>query len=224
MLKLVVFNAPARAGKNIAADHMCKVINTIDNNFVAHHRAFKDELIKVCANTLGVSTEGFMEGYSETLGEFAKRKGRKLYSYEDENSWYKDYTGTILQRIRGNQYSKREFLIHMSENVIKPSFGKDAFGKAFVSSLPEEGVVFVSDSGFPEELKPVIDHVGADNILIIRIQRNGCSFEGDSRDYLTPEMFEQNIKFFQVVNNVSEEEFLTEVESITRVWLKGDTL
>lgn len=109
----------------------------------------------------------------------------------------------------------------MSENVIKPSFGKDAFGKAFVNSLPEEGIVFVSDSGFPEELQPVIDHVGSDNVLVVRIQREGCSFEGDSRDYLTPEMFEDKVQFYQVMNNGTEKEFLESVEELVEMWLNA---
>lgn len=213
MLKIVVFNGPARSGKNIAAEHMCEI------SVNSYHKAFKDELFKICANTLGISVETFKDGYDETLGEVSKRRGFKLLSHEDPNMWFKDYTGNISQRVRGEQYSKREFLIHMSENVIKPSFGKDAFGKAFVNSLPEEGVVFVSDSGFKEELQPVIDHVGADNVLVIRLVRDGCSFDGDSRDYLTPEMFEDKVQFYQIVNNGTEQEFLDNVEECVNMWL-----
>jgi len=216
MLKVVVFNAPARSGKDSASSHMCKIT---DNGY---HKAFKDELFKICANILGISVERFKDGYDETLGEVYNRKGKKLLFHEDPDIWYKDYTGTILQRIRGKQYSKREFLIHMSENVIKPSFGKDAFGKTFVNSLPEEGIVFVSDSGFPEELQPVIDYVGAENVLVIRIQREGCSFEGDSRDYLTPEMFDDKVQFYQIVNNGTEKEFLEGVEELVGMWLDAE--
>lgn len=216
MLKVVVFNGPARSGKDSASSYMCK------NTENGYHKAFKDELFKICANTLNVSVDTFKNGYDETLGEFYNRKGKELLPYEDPNMWYKDYTGNISQRIRGKQYSKREFLIHMSENVIKPSFGKDAFGKAFVNSLPEEGIVFVSDSGFPEELQPVIDHVGAENVLVIRIQRNGCSFEGDSRDYLTPEMFNDKVQFYQITNNGTEMEFLEGVEELVGMWLNAE--
>lgn len=213
MLKVVVFNSPPRSGKNIAADHMCNTINTLGSNLIAYHKAFKDELFKICANTLGVSVEEYQTDYDRQT--------------PDKVWWMKDLVSistSASMKVQGEKklYSQREFLIHMSENVIKPSFGKDAFGKAFVNSLPEEGIVFVSDSGFPEELQPVIDHVGAENVLVIRIQREGCSFEGDSRDYLTPEMFDDKVQFYQIVNNGTEKEFLEGVEELVEMWLNAE--
>lgn len=213
MLKVVVFNSAPRSGKNIAADYMCNTINTQDSNLVAYHKAFKDELFKICANTLGISVEEYQTDYDRQT--------------PDKVWWMKDLVSistSASMKVQGEKklYSQREFLIHMSENVIKPSFGKDAFGKAFVNSLPEEGIVFVSDSGFPEELQPVIDHVGAENVLVIRIQREGCSFEGDSRDYLTPEMFDDKVKFYQVINNGTEMEFLEGVEELVGMWLDAE--
>lgn len=212
MLKVVVFNGPPRSGKGVAASHMKKLINTVDTNLPTFHMEFKDELFKICANTLGISVEDYQTDYDRQT--------------PDKVWWMKDLvsistSASMVSPREQNNYSQRDFLIHMSENVIKPSFGKDAFGKAFVNSLPEEGIVFVSDSGFPEELQPVIDHVGAENVLVIRIQREGCSFEGDSRDYLTPEMFDDKVKFYQIVNNGTEEEFLEGVEEFVEIWLNA---
>ena len=81
----------------------------------------------------------------------------------------------------------------------------------FVNSLPQEGVIAVSDGGFPEEIQPVIDHVGAENITIVRIHREGCDFSNDSRNYLTQDMFEDKINFVDVDNNASIEKFETDV-------------
>lgn len=207
MLKVIVFNGPARSGKDSASSYMCKITGN------GYHKAFKDELFKICANTLGISVEEYQTDYDRQT--------------PDKVWWMKDLvsistSASMVSPQEQNNFSQREFLIHISENVIKPSFGKDAFGKAFVNSLPEEGIVFVSDSGFPEELQPVIDHVGAEDVLVIRIQREGCSFEGDSRDYLTPEMFDGKVQFYQIVNNGTEEEFLKGVEELVGMWLDAE--
>lgn len=207
MLKVIVFNGPARSGKDSASSYMSEIMNN------SYHLAFKDELFKICANTLSISVEDYQTDYDRQT--------------PDKVWWMKDLvsistSASMVSPREQNNFSQRDFLIHMSENVIKPSFGKDAFGKAFVNSLPEEGIVFVSDSGFPEELQPVIDHVGTENVLVIRIQREGCSFEGDSRDYLTPEMFDDKVQFYQIVNNGTELEFLKNVEELVEMWLDAE--
>ncbi len=220
-LKVVVFNGPPRCGKGIATKHLANLVNQPESFLTGHIREFKDELFKIAANTLGLSVAEFKKGYDQTLVEFYGEDSIELkYAVMDidgdENSWVKDHP---WYDVEGKVYSKREWLIHISENVVKPAFGEEAFGNAMVSSLPEEGIVFVSDSGFASELQPVIDHVGAENVLVVRIQRDGCSFDNDSRDYLTPEMFNSKVEFFQVVNNVTEEKFLVEVENVVGVWL-----
>ena len=203
MLKVIVSNAPPRAGKEVAAKAIIKAINTQDSNLVAYHKEFKDELFKVAANTLGISVEEFMQGYDKRAPE--------VLGWYPSVEWYKDYKSIT---VGDNKFSQREWLIHVSENVIKPSFGKDAFGKMFVNSLPEEGIIAVSDGGFPEEIQPVIDHVGAGNITIVRIHREGCDFSNDSRNYLAQDMFEDKINFVDVDNNASIEKFQTDVVHI----------
>lgn len=203
MLKVIVFNAPPRAGKEVAAKAVMKVINTEDSNLVAYHKEFKDELFKVAANTLGISVEEFIQGYDKRAPE--------VLGWYPSVEWYKDYKSIT---VRDNKFSQREWLIHISENVIKPSFGKDVFGKMFVNSLPQEGIIAVSDGGFPEEIQPVIDHVGAENITIVRIHREGCDFSNDSRDYLTQDMFDSTIRIIDVENNGTIDKFETDVVHI----------
>lgn len=214
MLKVVVFNGPPRSGKGVIAKYLTEGINTEDNSIPAFHIEFKDELFKVCANFLGKSVKGFLSKYDERCEDVVNAA-----PLESLPEWYKDYTGTINQRVVNTQYSKREFLIHVSENVIKPSFGNSAFGNALVNNLPEEGYVFISDSGFKDELQPVIDRVGEDNVLVVRINREGCTFEGDSRNYLEPEMFGNKVKFMDVTNNKTEEQFLTMTTIKVGGWL-----
>lgn len=84
----------------------------------------------------------------------------------------------------GNGLSPRQMLIETSEVHVKPSLGKDYFGKAAAQRIGQsrsDRIVF-SDGGFAEELMPVSEVVGM--LLVVRLFRQGRSFEGDSRRYL----------------------------------------
>ena len=223
MLKVIVKNGAPRSGKGIAAKHMTDLVNNSEEFLTAFHMEFKDELFKVAANTLGISVEDFLHGYDKTVGELYEDDEIGLnFALMDEGvteeSWVKDCP---WYQVNDTVMSKRQWFIHMSENVIKPSFGASAFGDMFVNSMPEEGLVFCSDSGFPEELQPVIDHVGVENVLVVRIHRDGCTYEGDSRSMLTEDMFEENScpAFTDVYNNGSEEQFKAMITFKIGAWL-----
>jgi hypothetical protein len=78
-------------------------------------------------------------------------------------------------------YSPREALIFTSEKVYKPIYGQDYFGKYTAAKL-EEGYNYVADSGFIDEAETVVEEVP--KTLLVRIRREGCTFEGDSRNYI----------------------------------------
>lgn len=85
--------------------------------------------------------------------------------------------------------SPRQFYIHVSERVLKPLYGEDYFGNRFVDAVEAaraEGakVVFVPDSGFREEAEPVVRKYGVENVRLVRVHREGCTYEGDSRKYI----------------------------------------
>lgn len=80
--------------------------------------------------------------------------------------------------------SQRQFLIYVSEEVIKPKFGKDYFGKFIADKIDKayDGVFIFSDGGFVEEVEPLAKVV--DHIYIVRLTRTGCSWGSDSRGYI----------------------------------------
>ena len=80
--------------------------------------------------------------------------------------------------------SPRQALIHVSENVIKPIEGKDYFGRqAKKSVLASELLVFVfSDGGFIDEIQALKSD--KTKVTVIRLHREGFTFEGDSRSYV----------------------------------------
>lgn len=98
--------------------------------------------------------------------------------------------------------SSRQALIKVSEEIIKPAMGEEYFGWALANRITEyiteiptryseteiRNVCFVSsDSGFISEIRPIIKLVGAENLLFVRLHRDGYTFQGDSRTYLYPE-------------------------------------
>lgn len=83
--------------------------------------------------------------------------------------------------------SWRQAYIHYSENVIKPLHGKEWFGAQFVRAAKESGadLIAVPDSGFVQEAERTVREFGRDNVRLIRIYREGKTFEGDSRSYIS---------------------------------------
>lgn len=84
--------------------------------------------------------------------------------------------------------SCREFMIWISEVVIKPTFGKAYFGERFLENVEElevnhgERVMVCTDGGFPDELIPLIQ--AGHEVIVCRLHRTGFTFDGDSRNYV----------------------------------------
>ena len=100
--------------------------------------------------------------------------------------------------------SCRQFFIKISEEWVKPVLGTPYFGDRMVERLVgnvSNGVV-VSDGGFPEELSPIIKEFGNNNVIVVRIYRDGYTFDNDSRCYLHSGMFEAGKEpFFINIHN-----------------------
>lgn len=105
--------------------------------------------------------------------------------------------------------SPRKWLIHVSENIIKPLYGKDYFGKCVARSI-DKPLVFISDGGFLEEMQALSEHT----LYIIQLEREGCSFAGDSRRYITEKEAEMiGARILRIKNN-GDEQFLLDVQNI----------
>jgi hypothetical protein len=86
----------------------------------------------------------------------------------------------------GIDITPRQFQINLSEELIRPMFGKDVFGNIACMSLrqmPYKHIV-ISDSGFEEEIKPIFKMFGPQRTLGIVISRTGCDYDNDSRSDL----------------------------------------
>jgi hypothetical protein len=86
----------------------------------------------------------------------------------------------------------RAAYILVSEDVIKPSLGKDWLGKVALQKIRRAAaggahVIPVPDSGFLSEVGLIVEGLGHDSVMLVNIHSplRGCSFAGDSRGYIT---------------------------------------
>lgn len=181
---IININGPAASGKDTVCENLSAMLDPL--KYFVVHMEFKELLFDVAVRTSGVS--------------------RKLWDAIYDRI-YKEEPNPYLQ-INGKNVSPRDWMIHCSENVMKPIFGEDVFGKAFAKKMADlheamghelnemnrELVIVISDGGFLEESLPVINYVGGDNYFLIRLHRlkddgTEYTFAGDSRRYLYAKEF-----------------------------------
>ena len=94
----------------------------------------------------------------------------------------------------------RQYQISMSEDWYKPKFGQDIFGRLLVERIRRHPVEYylVSDSGFTYEAQPLIDAFGMDLVSVYHIHRDGCTFDGDSRNWI--DSYSLGVKNFALDN------------------------
>lgn len=178
---VVVLNAPANAGKDMVAEYLTSL--GCIGEYEVHHKEFKKPLFDI----------------AKAVAQIKDHEWDKLYTRE-----FKEVPSS---KLFGR--SPREHMIHTSENLIKPVYGNLYFGNVLAMSL-DYGINVVSDSGFYSELVPIVDKVKASNILLVRIHRDGCSFDGDSREYL----YDTGCKEVDVYNDKSPEDLFYTIENI----------
>jgi hypothetical protein len=109
----------------------------------------------------------------------------------------------------------REAYISLSENLMKPNHGVTIFGELLLqdilATMDNARGFLCSDSGFPPEARPIIEHFGAENCLLVRVHadKRGCSFLGDSRRHI-----ELPVTSIDVHNDGTEKEFLRRAGSL----------
>ena len=109
-----------------------------------------------------------------------------FFGLEDKAHYLEANKDNEIKELFGVTY--RQAQIALSEQWAKPLLGKAVFGHIAVRHLRNHSgpgrVCVVSDSGFVEEIIPIVEAFGHRNVLIIQLRRDGCSFEGDSRSYV----------------------------------------
>ena len=120
---------------------------------------------------------------------------KTIYGITDQqwDSWYQPEEKEVY-RDELDSLSCREALIHVSEDIIKPNFGEDYFGKMMVKSIYNDTSSYtktyvIDDGGFDHEIIPLMEEFGRRNLYLITIERDGHSFVNDSRNWLDKKFF-----------------------------------
>lgn len=167
--------------------------------------------------------------FKETMRHFCVDKNWFMLGYEDRKQ--KEKPEPLLEGM-----SRREAMIFVSEGIIKPMYGSSYFGDQVASKIKYSKDYVISDGGFLDELMPIINKIGCENILIIQLVRDNCTFSNDSRRYFNGRIDEEfvinfksefesgfvvgpklPIKTFRIHNNGSLEEFYDVLLEVDRM-------
>jgi|SRR5699024_1995194 len=139
--------------------------DTIGNALAANYKciptSFKRPMFEIAASILG-----------------ARAFSKFITAYDDRDQ--KEQPQSFL----GGK-TCREFMIWISETVVKPLFGNQQFGKLMSEHirLCDEGFCFVcTDGGFPDEVIRLVED--GHDVTLVRLFMDGKTFDGDSRDYI----------------------------------------
>lgn len=132
------------------------------------HLSFKYQLFKETIRYFGVEEKWFMEGYK--IREEKERPSALL-----------------------GHMSRREAMIYVSEEIIKPKHGLDYFGNLVANEIDLSKDYCISDGGFIDEVAPVINTVGSEKFVLVQLTREGCDYSSDSRRYLDGNLFHEYV-------------------------------
>lgn len=175
MAKLVLFNGPPRAGKDTAGAFAMLEFGAEPIKFSA---ALKDMTHRFFGY-VGIPHNAFEETKDVPHPKFYGMTPRQAY-------------------------------IWMSEDVCKPKFGKSFFGEILAVKLKNQlhgnplkrNTPFcATDCGFAEEVVPVVEVIGPQNCLLVRVIAAGCTYAGDSRRDLSPHDLPDGVAYAEVHND-----------------------
>ena len=170
---VVILNGPPRSGKDvIAKEHMFE------------KRSVKRQLINLVFSMFNINRKAW----------------DARYTTQKDGVWLKEVPWEVLPKnpVTNYHFSQRELLIYVSEEVMKPHFGKNYFGKFAAEQVVMSGMHSIfADGGFYEE----VDEISkvADQVLLVHLSREGCDWGKDSRNYVHIER--DNIRTIELENN-----------------------
>lgn len=184
---LILLNGPKGCGKTAVTDDY--LVSKLDDSYV--YRC-KDKLYDLVPEFFCITEERFFEIYEDRelkevpMPEFNVTVDAFLELCDGLTYTHKEVSARISPLKDYIDLTVREAMIYVSEVVCKPTFGKQYFGMALAARIQGDETYIIDDSvGFNDEIPPLVEKVGAENIILVKIVRDGVeSFDGDSRNWI----------------------------------------
>lgn len=154
---IVAFNGPPESGKDTLAE------------MLADHM-----------DAQGVTLPVRVESLSLPLRHIAYAMVGRTY----DESTYADFKREYFAQL---DRDGRHLMIDASEQFLKPTYGIEVMAKLLLDRNKDfTGVLLLRDSGFQIEVDPLIRAVDRENCCVVRVIREGKSFEAlnDSREFV----------------------------------------
>ena len=222
MSKIILFNGVKSVGKDEAITYLRSL------GYPLVRREAKGKLHELTMAFFCIQPERYWEVYEDRV--------LKETPLEEFEIILEDYEIKVMERSFGEVhidrfqehlphltvcwFSLRQAMIYISELVMRPRFGKNYFGVARAKAIQEGEIAVDSSTGFVDELPPLIARLGQENILLIRVHREGATFEGDSRSYIPDGVITNTVDVNSVYGELTE--YLEEVEKIVSKFIGGN--
>ena len=168
-MKIVLINGAPGSGK----DTMGKMLEEHYNcdNGEERYEPLRAEVVKFAGVIKRAATAIYCGG------------DRDLFDYLDTHERKNEKQDLFLGK------SCREVQIGISENFMKPFHDEGVFGKIAANEIQqlieeETEYFFVTDSGFRQEAVELVNRFGVENVILIRLHREGYTYTGDSRSHI----------------------------------------
>lgn len=187
--KIILLNGPPGSGKDTAGEHL---------EIVYPHSC----IMKLADPLKRAATAIYHDGDRHAFN--------KLDTLENKGKPQDCYFGKTC----------REIQIGISEAFMKPFHDdKRVFGKILKRRIKDavksEGLklFFITDSGFRPEAEELIEEFGAENVFLVRLYREGHTYNTDSRGYI--ELEDLGVQEFNVKNHEGDKKgYFFELEKI----------
>jgi hypothetical protein len=207
--QVIILNCPPNSGKDTVADY-------IQETYGCDHLRFKTYLYEITAKLFVMELE-------ELIEICTRRETKEDPVFDQLRIPLWKYTWAISKNILTDEnristssnsdltvnLTPREALKYVSEAIVKPYLGKDYFGKALANEITSDLSV-VSDGGFREEILPVCEELGAENVFLVQWTRAGTSFDNDTREYIDPP---EGVNLLETTNENTISNLVSEVMS-----------
>lgn len=205
--QVVLFNGPPGSGKDLST--------IIADNFLTkkygegQHHPFIVKKMKF-AETLKAASHALL-GIPYSTEHYERIHG---------NGWKDEAQVEFFGKTPRSEY------IALSEEFAKLRHGNSVFGRVAARTVTfdkSHNTFVFSDSGFADEVVPLVSAVGVNKIFVIELERPGCTFDGDSRGYIGAELSERfagKIQYRRIRNDDDKQHLTLLIKGILTKYLK----